>query len=60
MTNPITFLKETKDELSKVVWPTQKEIIRLTLLVIAISLIVGLYIGGIDFVFVKLLERMLK
>ena len=60
MTNPITFLKETKDELSKVVWPTQKEIIRLTLLVITISLIVGLYIGGIDFVFVKLLERMLK
>lgn len=58
--NPLSFLQETQNELKKVVWPTQKEVIRLTLLVIAVSLIVGMYIGGLDLLFVKLLERLLK
>jgi preprotein translocase subunit SecE len=36
------------DELKKVTWPTRKETVRLTLVVIGISLIIGLYIGIID------------
>ena len=36
------------EELKKVTWPTRKETVRLTLVVIAISLIIGLYIGIID------------
>ena len=59
-TSPVTFLRETKDELKKVVWPTRQEIIRLTFVVIIISLIVGLFLGGLDFVFVKIIETVVK
>ncbi len=59
-TSPISFLRETKDELKKVVWPTRQEVIRLTFVVIAVSLIVGLFLGGLDFVFTKILEMVVK
>lgn len=60
MATPITFLKETQEELKKVVWPKREEVIRLTLLVIIISLIVGFFIGGLDFVFTKITEFFIK
>jgi len=60
MATPVTFLKETRDELKKVVWPTRQEVIRLTFIVIAISLIVGVLLGGLDLVFTKALELIVK
>lgn len=59
-TSPIAFLKETQDELKKVVWPTKDEVVRLTGVVILVSLIVGLFLGGADFVFTKLMEIFIK
>ncbi|MBI1919237.1 preprotein translocase subunit SecE [Candidatus Microgenomates bacterium] len=53
MVSPITFLKEVRSELTKVIWPTPAEVIRLTWLVILISLAVGLFIGALDFIFTK-------
>lgn len=44
------------DELKKVSWPTRSETIRLTLVVIIISLIIGLYVGIIDILLAKALE----
>lgn len=58
--NPIGFLQETLDELKKVTWPKQDEVIRLTILVIVVSLGVGIFIGGLDFVFTKLTEIIIK
>ncbi len=60
MTTPLIFLRETRDELSKVTWPSQDEIIRLTLIVIFISIVVGAYIGGLDFLFTKLIAQIIK
>ncbi len=60
MATPVTFLKETRDELKKVVWPSKQDVIRLTLIVITISLIVGILLGALDFVFTKLLEIVIK
>ena len=60
MATPIAFLKETRDELKKVVWPSKQQVIRLTFVVIIISLIVGLFLGGLDFVFVKIIETVVK
>jgi preprotein translocase subunit SecE len=48
------------DELKKVTWPTRKETIRLTMVVIGISLIIGLYIGIIDILLAKGLEIFTK
>jgi len=58
--NPAKFLAEVKTELLKVTWPTKNEVIRLTGVVIVISLIVGLFVGGLDFIFTKLVEIILK
>jgi preprotein translocase subunit SecE len=53
-TTPIVFLKEVRDELKKVVWPTRDEVIRLTGVVILVSLFVGIFLGGADFILTKL------
>ena len=60
MTSPVGFLKETQDELKKMVWPTQKEVVRLTVTVTVFSVIVGLFIGAMDYLFVKGLELLVK
>ena len=48
--NPIAqFVRESRIELRKVVWPTRQEATRLTLVVIAVSAGVGLVLGGFDY-----------
>lgn len=48
------------DELKKVTWPSRAETVRLTMVVILISLIIGLYIGIIDLGLAKVLEILTK
>ena len=43
---PIRFLKEAVAELKKVVWPTKEQLVRLTIVVIVVSVSAGLLIGG--------------
>lgn len=47
-------------ELKKVVWPTPRQAMRLTVVVIAFSAIVAVIVGGFDFVFRSFLERLLQ
>lgn len=54
------FAQDIIEELKKVSWPSRKETIRLTSIVIAISLIIGLYIGIIDILLAKGLEAFTK
>jgi len=60
MTSPITYLRETRDELKQVTWPTKDTVTRLTLVVLLISVIVGVYIGVIDFALTSLTETIIK
>ncbi|MBU1118404.1 preprotein translocase subunit SecE [Patescibacteria group bacterium] len=55
----VTFLKEARVELSKVVWPTRQELIRHTAIVIGISLGTALYLGVLDLIFQGILERVI-
>jgi len=48
------------DELKKVSWPTKQETVRLTMVVVFISLIIGLYIGIIDVLLTRALEFFTK
>lgn len=57
---PLSFLKEVKIELSKVVWPTKKETIKLTTIVIVVSIVVGFFIGLLDFLFTNLITLIIK
>lgn len=57
---PVIFLQEVKAELTKVIWPTRREAINLTIMVIAVSLIVGLYVGGLDFLLTNAMNILIK
>jgi len=52
-----TFLKEVKVELKKVNWPTKQETIKYTLIVIGVSLVVAIFLGGLDFIFTWLIDK---
>lgn len=58
--NPITYVRESKAELAKVIWPTPKETVRLTLVVLFISVAVGLYLTGLDTILAKAAELIIK
>jgi preprotein translocase subunit SecE len=45
---PITFLQETVSELRKSVWPTREETARLTVVVIAVAVVMGFFLGALD------------
>jgi preprotein translocase subunit SecE len=46
---PFQFLREVYDELRKVVWPTWGELYRYTLVVIFTVIVLGAFIGGVDY-----------
>lgn len=54
------FLGDIREELKKVSWPTRKQTIRLTLIVLLMSLIIGLYLGIIDILLTKVLELLTR
>ena len=53
----INYLKGVKIELTHVNWPTKKQIINFTGIVIAISLFVAFLLGFFDFILSYLLEK---
>ncbi|OHA62913.1 MAG: preprotein translocase subunit SecE [Candidatus Wildermuthbacteria bacterium GWA2_46_15] len=53
------FLKGVWLEARKVNWPTKKEVLRYTLLVIGVSFALAVFLGGVDFLFTSLLNRII-
>ena len=54
------YIKESKDELKKVVWPSRKETVKYTLLVIGVSVATAIFLGALDFGLNVVLERVIK
>jgi len=52
------FYRDTRAEIRKVEWPDRQTTINLTVLVIGLSLVLGLILGGIDYVLFQLFEAM--
>lgn len=48
------------DEARKVSWPSRQETLKLTIVVIAVSILVGVYIGVLDIVFAQALQLFTK
>jgi preprotein translocase SecE subunit len=53
------YLVESWAELKKVAWPTRETVVRLTLLVIAVSIAIGIYIFVLDSIFNTLIDQVL-
>ena len=51
--------RETLGELRKVTWPTQREAWRLTKIVLIVMVIMGAILGGLDFIFTKVMGLVL-
>ena len=56
----LTYLNEVLSEMKKVSWPKRVDVIKLTLTVLLVSIITGVYVGGLDFGLTKLLENLVS
>ena len=54
------FFKEARSELEKVVWPSREQTIKLTIMVIVVTIAVGLFVSGIDFIFANIAQRIIQ
>ncbi len=60
MSQFINYLKDTQTELKHVSWPTHRQSIIYTVLVVVISIVVALFVGLADFGFTKALDWFIK
>ena len=54
------YLQETRSELRKVVWPTREQAIDLTVVVLTVTLVMTVILGGLDWFFSALLEFIIR
>ncbi len=59
ITNVKEFLSEVKAELGKVTWPTRKETVSTTWVVVVIVVLVSVYLGACDVVLAKVMRFIL-
>lgn len=50
------FVEDVRREMGKVTWPTQKELIDQTIVVVVFSIILSLFIFGVDQLYTFILE----
>lgn len=60
MSKLTNYLRKAREELVKVVWPSRQITTNHTLIVIGVSLGVAIFLGAVDWAFVRLLESFIK
>jgi len=53
----LNFFKEVRMEVKRISWPSFRETLKYTLVVIFFSIVVAAFLGGIDFLFTLFLNR---
>ena len=53
------YFKETRAELRKVTWPTRQQATNLTLIVLAVTVAMALFLGAFDLIFSALIRQLL-
>ncbi len=54
------YISQVVTELKKVSWPSKKQTINQTVLVIIVSVVAAVYIGGIDYLLQQLMRVLIK
>jgi len=54
------FVGEVLAEFRKVTWPSRQELINSTVVVIAVTVVVAFFLGGVDIVLARVVERILR
>ncbi len=52
----VTFLKEVRLETRKVNWPSRKETIKYTLIIVGVSIVVAAFLGGLDYILTTIIN----
>lgn len=53
----INYLKETRAEMSHVSWPTRKQAVVFTVIVILVSILTAVFLGFFDYIFSLILQK---
>ena len=56
----LDYFREVKVELRKVSWPTRAQTKKYTILVIVVSVIVGIYLTGLDYILSKIVGMVVR
>jgi len=54
------YLRDARGELKKVTWPNRQDLYKTTLAVFVSSIFFGLYLFGVDFVFSRLIKKVIE
>jgi preprotein translocase subunit SecE len=54
------FVREVIAEFRKVTWPSRQELTNSTVVVIAVTVVVALFLGSVDIVLAKIVEAILR
>ncbi|MBU0619148.1 preprotein translocase subunit SecE [Patescibacteria group bacterium] len=56
----IGFFNQARAELKKVTWPNKEAVIKMTIIVIVVSVAVGGFIGLLDYLFISITSIIIK
>ena len=59
MNSLLNYLRSTRGELKHVSWPTQRQVVVYTILVVLVSIFTVVYLGVLDFGFTRILSIIL-
>lgn len=55
----LSYLKDVRAELAHVSWPSRRQTVMYTVVVIIVSVLTAAYLGILDFLFTELLKRII-
>ena len=56
----VSFLRNVRAEIKKVSWPSQSEVITMTILILGMVILLSAYIGGVDLVYKNIIQQILN
>ncbi|HBH04958.1 MAG TPA: preprotein translocase subunit SecE [Candidatus Rokubacteria bacterium] len=54
------FFREVVAEFRRVTWPSRPELANSTVVVIAVTVVIALFLGGVDILLARVVERILR
>ena len=55
-----TFINQVKTETGKVVWPTRRETVMTAVMVVVMTMTLGIFFFGVDWVFSRIVRELLS
>jgi preprotein translocase subunit SecE len=60
LTRTREFVREVLAEFRRVTWPNRQELVNATVVVIAVTVILAFFLGGVDVALARIVERILR